>query len=136
MLEDIENKDRPVTVKPMLKPCPNPSCKKSMPAVGGFKILCNTCGTSGPTHINISDAVDAWNALPRAPQWTTYDGTPETLPENGGRVLVSLVMKDGSRINMLAGSTGKGWREGRVARWPYNIGDRWMYWPKEDDNDA
>jgi hypothetical protein len=98
-------------------------------------VVCPSCEKA----IKAKDAIDAWNALPRAPQWTMYDGMEETLPEDGtqGALLLSRNEPEtGLRIKDVVWKTASGWLNDRCQERPYTIGDRWMYWLEEDDNDA
>ena len=75
-----------------LLPCPNKECRSHRPLhvaaiLRTFNVSCG-CGVSGPHAGNVEDAVAAWNALPRQPQWTEYDGTEATLPPGGTIVIL------------------------------------------------
>ena len=59
---------------PRLKVCPNPSCGKPTKAEVShyrvYRVCCEGCGMEGPMALgrgNRTEAVQLWNALPRAP---------------------------------------------------------------------
>ena len=131
-----------------LLPCPNPKCphpktieslycvpSTAMSEYHRSHISCR-CGASGPWAETMEAAIAAWNALPRAPKWITYDGTSKTLPgDPRHKLLVSAVMHGGPRVRMLAWATSNGWNDARNSVWPYTPGDRWMPWPGENPNE-
>ena len=53
-----------------IKPCPFPSCGSKnclVDRAGLFWVKCPECLTSGPALGTRTEAIDAWNALPRNP---------------------------------------------------------------------
>lgn len=65
-----------------LKPCPFPKCGGEGFAVQDIfdgiesRVVCKKCGRAviGKHDHDVASAIAAWNALPRAAQWVTYDG--------------------------------------------------------------
>jgi len=112
--------------KNKLRECPNQSCdSRGEPYIESdyneymnyrrYRGVCS-CGTSGPWCENEKDAIAAYNALPRAPQWTTYTGEPGTLPppDNG---------KNNYCVELPNGYRYVGSRDDIA------IGETWMPWP-------
>lgn len=111
-----------------LLPCP--SCGGAA-CIRNFCVSCLKCGMSGPIKVKQYEAIDAWNSLPRAPKWTVYDGTPQTLPRmpHNGNLLLLLDLP-------ALGMKSSGWWRGYA--WGIDRtkslcepmpGDRWMPWP-------
>lgn len=73
------------------------------------------------------------DALPRAPRWTEYDGSYETLPEIGVHVLIVMngIFKMVGRRGLSCFNGESIWAsiDGDIT-WNINIGDRWMPWPE------
>lgn len=81
----------------------------------GEQIVCPKCLMSGPSAKSFDFAIAAWNALPRTPRWTEYDGTEQTLPPKGSFVFTLLLY-------------GHGWLiRGDRERLFWAVGDKW--WP-------
>ena len=118
-----------------VKPCP--ACGKSAIVrdfCGFITVECRFCGMGGPNGSTNQDAIAAWNDLPRAPQWTTYDGTPGTLPEPMTTVIIRAIHHCGPKGEQLqaSGNLFDGaaaliwWIDGRgFVR--LEVGDTW--WP-------
>lgn len=108
-----------------LKPCPNHECPNPMDLncghAGGCWWVSCACGCRSPAITkerrvidNREAAVAAWNALPRAPRWTEFDGAEATRPKYGDVCLVETHY--GAKFT--------------VSSWDFEIGDRWMHWPE------
>lgn len=129
-----------------LRPCP--WCGHDEPTVDyvsveevsqSWGVTCPNCertveGAQGEKD----DAIAAWNAIPRAPKWTEYDGTESTLPIDEKLCCVELTgkllprrtlawryMYDSSGISVLDPC----WQEDGVGLSRIIVGDRWLPWP-------
>lgn len=101
-----------------LLPCPNPLCSKSLPHVEAFRVSCYTCWTGGAIKVNREDAIAAWNALPRWPQWTTFSWD-DNATHPGDRDIILVERNDGSRFLLRGDHSLLGIMDG----------DRWIPWP-------
>lgn len=72
-----------------LEPCPNPECPGSEPVIDqhpqiltskAVRVICLGCQTCGPLRNTEAEARRLWNALPRAPRWTS-EPPPEAVDE-------------------------------------------------------
>jgi len=108
-----------------LKPCP--WCSGAA-CIRAFNVFCLKCGLSGPVKIKQHEAVDAWNSLPRAPKWTVYDGTEETLPEEESDILIKT---GGEKFFATHSFKGEYMRENGCIDCLHK-GDRLMPWPGEE----
>lgn len=89
----------------------------------------------------LSDAIAAWNALPRTPKWVTYDGTEQTLPNPGKTTLVEITFDGYSgkvtfpTAACLSAKTLENdfwWERPQAGPWKATPGDRWTRWPGEE----
>jgi hypothetical protein len=87
------------------------------------------CGVCGPWADTETEAVAAWNALPRAPRWTEYDGTEYTLPKPGQWVLVENA-DYGDRMALEHDHDGECDDVDHAHRYTLRGRDRWMPWPE------
>lgn len=117
-----------------LKPCPNQECPNPTELncghAGGCWWVSCCCGVRSPAITRDrkvietrESAIASWNALPRSPHWTEYDGTEATLPPKGSQILVR---DSRGRLSIL-------W-EDCEGEFPIEKGEKWTHVP-EGGND-
>lgn len=117
-----------------LKPCPwcGGIYVEAFPAHAASyapSVLCHACGRA----VDDEDAISAWNALPRAPQWVKYDGTQSTLPI----ILDHVLIESGEhrylgRLTYLSTVGRPHWQvnDEEEPVFMCKAGDRWTPWPQ------
>lgn len=132
-----------------LKPCP--CCGKEAKMHKFWAIKCNKCGLNTARFDDRENAIAAWNR--RAPEpvpplmavdpvtgsvtpvvepgtsvirWTTYNGTPGTLPMEHELLLVSRKEGDVDRAYL----TDDTWTLNYMEEHEVIIGDQWAYFPE------
>ena len=84
-------------------------------------VLCHMCGNA----VDAEDAIAAWNAIPRQPQWTKYTGNEDTMPP----ILAAIIVEDGEAKFACRHSADGECYDVDGDGYTLPIGAKWMPWP-------
>lgn len=94
-----------------------------------FSVFCDPCDRAISGNGEEDSAIAAWNALPRAPHWTEYDGSSLTLPGEDEQIILSRHQSSG---HLFCGSAKPcWWVDARKDFVPLLVGDRWLQMAKD-----